>query len=162
VRLGTAWQAAQGLLAELRRIAPESETSTAGSLRRMRETIGDVDLLCATNRPVEVLAAFVALPMAEQVLAHGDTKASIRVAGALPRLVELADMRGALHCHTTASDGHLSIEQLAQTALERGYEYAAVTDHSPSAAYAGGLSPERLLAHVAAVRAFNAKQSRIR
>ena len=52
--------------------------------------------------------------------------------GTLPELIELGDLRGDLHCHTTASDGTASIEEMAQAALDAGYEYLAITDHSAS------------------------------
>lgn len=65
--------------------------------------------------------------------------------GALPRLVERADLRGVLHVHTEWSDGRASIEAMAEAARALGYEYLAICDHSRSAAYAGGLSTERLL-----------------
>ena len=63
---------------------------------------------------------------------------------ALPTLIEASDILGVLHCHTTYSDGKLSVEQLARACQERGYKYLAICDHSQSAAYAGGLSPDRL------------------
>ncbi|HVP40216.1 MAG TPA: DNA polymerase/3'-5' exonuclease PolX [Candidatus Saccharimonadales bacterium] len=248
--LGLADAVVTELMAALRRAVPKVILSPAGSLRRMRETVGDLDLLAATTRPADVLQAFVELPQVAEVLAHGDTKASVRVehglqvdlravapesygaalqyftgskdhnvrlrdrakrmglkineygvyrgekrvagateeecyralglpwippemredrgeidlaeAGKLPRLVELGDIRADLHCHTRASDGDLTLEQLADEALKRGYRYAAVTDHSVSAGYAGGLSAERLKVHLQAVHAFNQKQSKIR
>jgi DNA polymerase (family X) len=64
------------------------------------------------------------------------------------RLLELADINAELHAHTTASDGHLSIEELASKAKERGFHTIAVTDHSRSSAQANGLSIERLMQHV--------------
>ncbi len=74
-----------------------------------------------------------------------------------PRLVELDDIKAELHAHTTASDGEMSIEELAERAKARGFHTIAVTDHSKSSVIAGGLSVERLMAHVAAVRDANAK-----
>ncbi|MGH7594292.1 MAG: helix-hairpin-helix domain-containing protein, partial [Gemmatimonadales bacterium] len=58
----------------------------------------------------------------------------------VPRLVELVDVCGFLHCHTSASDGSNSIEQIAHACHTAGYQYAGITDHSRAAAYAGGLS----------------------
>jgi DNA polymerase (family 10) len=66
----------------------------------------------------------------------------------LPKLIERSDYRGDLHCHTTASDGTASIEQMALAAIERGYEFLAITDHSKSQVIANGLTPERLLKHI--------------
>jgi DNA polymerase (family 10) len=62
----------------------------------------------------------------------------------LPNLVCLDDLRGNVHTHSTASDGKASLEQLAQAAQERGYEYLAITDHSQRLTVANGLTPERL------------------
>ncbi|HYE61783.1 MAG TPA: DNA polymerase/3'-5' exonuclease PolX [Phycisphaerales bacterium] len=73
------------------------------------------------------------------------------------RLVEVADIKAELHAHTTASDGQLSIEELAEAAKARGYHTIAVTDHSRSSAVAGGLTVERLLTHINAVRSAKVK-----
>jgi len=81
---------------------------------------------------------------------RGEVEAALE--GRLPRLITLADIRGDLHTHTTASDGTASIEEMARAALERGYKYLAITDHSPSSAIANGLSVERLKKHIAAIR----------
>jgi DNA polymerase (family 10) len=67
---------------------------------------------------------------------------------ALPRLIELGDIRGDLHMHTTASDGHASIEEMAGTARERGYEYVAITDHSASHGFGDDVPPDELLRQV--------------
>jgi DNA polymerase (family 10) len=64
--------------------------------------------------------------------------------GELPELVTLADLRGAVHCHTDASDGRHTLEQMARAADALGLSYMTVTDHSPAAHYANGLSAERL------------------
>jgi DNA polymerase (family 10) len=77
------------------------------------------------------------------------------------RLVEVADIKAELHAHTTASDGQLSIEELAETAKARGYHTIAVTDHSRSSAVAGGLTIERLLTHIDAVRSAKVKGIKI-
>lgn len=70
-----------------------------------------------------------------------------------PKLVSLDDIRGDLHLHTTASDGKFSIEQMARAAMERGYEYLAICDHSKSSTIANGLSLERMEDHIKAIRA---------
>ncbi|MGZ8378407.1 MAG: DNA polymerase/3'-5' exonuclease PolX [Gemmatirosa sp.] len=62
--------------------------------------------------------------------------------GALPELVELADLRGVLHCHSQYSDGAASIAEMAAAAHARGWGYLGITDHSQSASYAGGLPPD--------------------
>ncbi len=74
-------------------------------------------------------------------------------AGALPQLIELGDLKGDLHCHTTASDGTASIEQMAHAAREAGYEYLAITDHSASFGFGDEVSPERLTEQIEEIRA---------
>ena len=91
---------------------------------------------------------FVAPEMRED---HGELD------GELPRLIEIGDIRAELHAHTTASDGKLSIEDLAGCARRRGFHTLAITDHSQSSAIAGGLDPERLLRHIDAVREADAR-----
>ena len=71
--------------------------------------------------------------------------------GSLPDLIELGDLRGDLHCHTTASDGTASIEQMAQAAREAGYEYLAITDHSASMGFGNEVSPEQLREQIARI-----------
>lgn len=73
-------------------------------------------------------------------------------AGTLPDLIEQGDLTGDLHCHTTASDGTASIEEMAQAAKEAGYEYLAITDHSASFGFGDEVSPDALRAHVEAIR----------
>jgi len=234
--LGVAWDLAQGIMAQIRAGTPVDQMEAAGSLRRMRETIGDIDILVTSDQPEAVMERFVNLDVVGEVLAHGPTKSSIRTyagiqadlrvvapesfgaalqyftgskqhniklrdlavrmklklneygvfdvsgeaerrvggrteeemykamglpmmppemredqgeieaakAGKLPRLIELSDIRGDLHAHSDWSDGAESIEEMARAAKERGYEYLAMTDHSPSETVANGLSIERL------------------
>ncbi len=65
-------------------------------------------------------------------------------AGRLPQLITLEDIRGDLHSHTIASDGHNTIEEMGLAARERGYEYLAITDHSASHGFGNDVSPEQL------------------
>lgn len=74
-----------------------------------------------------------------------------------PTPIELSDIKAELHSHTTASDGSMSIEELARQARQRGFHTIAVTDHSKSSAIAGGLSPERLVEHIKAIHAARKK-----
>src|SRR5688500_11858799 len=71
---------------------------------------------------------------------------------ALPELVELGDIRGELHCHTTASDGRNSIEQMAEAALGRGYGYIAITDHSASHGFGNDVQPDQLRVQIEHIR----------
>jgi DNA polymerase (family 10) len=72
--------------------------------------------------------------------------------GRLPQLIELDDIRGDLHMHTTASDGHASIEEMAEAARERGYQYVAITDHSASHGFGDDVQPDELLRQVERIR----------
>jgi DNA polymerase (family X) len=77
--------------------------------------------------------------------------------GRLPRLVELADLRGDLHMHTVATDGRDDIETMARTAQASGLSYVAITDHSQALAMANGLDEARALEHAARVREASAR-----
>jgi DNA polymerase (family X) len=79
------------------------------------------------------------------------------VDGQLPRLIELQDIRGDLHSHTTASDGKNSIEEMSIAARERGYEYLAITDHSASHGFGDEVSPEQLRRQIELVHEANAR-----
>lgn len=228
---------------ELTQYLEQPRVEAAGSLRRGRETVGDLDLLVCAGEPEPVLKKFVTHPKVGEVLARGENKASVkfgleqiqvdvrvlpeesygaalqyftgskthnvalrqralrqgltlseyglfqvadnaRVAGrteeevyerlgllwippelregqgeieaaeqqALPRLVELGDIRGDLHMHTTATDGRASLEEMAQAAKELGREYIAITDHSKALAMANGLDEERVVTFARNVR----------
>ena len=76
---------------------------------------------------------------------------------ALWPVLQLSDMRGDLHSHTTASDGHCSIDDMIAEAKRRGYEYFAITDHSKSQVQANGLRVDRLMEHIKAIHAAAAK-----
>lgn len=71
----------------------------------------------------------------------------------LPRLIEQSDIRGDLHMHTYATDGKNSIREMAEAALERGYSYIAITDHSKNLAMTNGLDDVRAMEHVERIRA---------
>ncbi|HYI17718.1 MAG TPA: PHP domain-containing protein [Solirubrobacteraceae bacterium] len=64
------------------------------------------------------------------------------VAGEPPALLEIADIRGDLHCHTTWSDGRASVEEMARAAIARGYDYVAICDHTPAVGAVPGLTPD--------------------
>ncbi|HTY08489.1 MAG TPA: DNA polymerase/3'-5' exonuclease PolX, partial [Candidatus Edwardsbacteria bacterium] len=245
--LGLALPVAREIVDHLRSALRAKLIAPAGSLRRMKETVGDIDILVCHRDGRKVVDVFTGLPRAARVLARGDTKGSIvtreglqidlrvveqnswgaalqyftgskdhnvrlrelarargmtineygifRVKGnnylggktedeiyatlglplfppelredrgeiqasrgkKLPRLVELRDIKGDLHCHSDWSDGSSSIEQMAQAAIARGYRYIAICDHSASASYAGGLKPARLRQQMAAIDKLNAR-----
>ena len=235
IPLGRAWPFAQELIAYLRQIPGVTAVEMAGSLRRMRSTVGDLDLVAATSDTQAVLSAFVSRGDVRQVSGQGDTKASVEFEsgiraqlwvhpperfgtawqyatgskdhnvrlresalkqglslsehallrsdgseilcareeevyaslglpwippelredrgevqaareGRLPNLIELADIRAELHSHSQWSDGKLSIREMAEEAIRRGYQVLAITDHSGSLGVAGGLSVDELKA----------------
>ncbi len=81
--------------------------------------------------------------------------ASLQSGPTLPALIERRDLRGDLHCHTTASDGTASIEEMAIAARDAGYEYLAITDHSASMGFGAEVSPDQLLAQVERIRSIS-------
>lgn len=84
---------------------------------------------------------------------RGELKAARE--GKLPKLIELADMKGDLHSHTTLSDGRNTLEEMAEAGRERGYAYMAITDHSASHGFGNHVTAERLWERIEEVRAWN-------
>ena len=84
---------------------------------------------------------------------RGELKAARK--GKLPDLVEIGDVKGDLHSHTTLSDGRNSLEEMAEAARDRGYAYLAITDHSASHGFGDHVTPERLWERIEEVRAWN-------
>ncbi len=236
MNLGRAYAIAEQFVSQLKKMKKVKRVSFAGSLRRMKETIRDVDILVDSSAPQKVIDSFVALPQVKSINAQGDTKASIlthegiqvdlrvvesRSYGAallyftgsknfnvkirqiaikkdmkineygvfsmkgekekflagktekevlsilnlpdippelredigemelfsvrkIPKLVELSDIKGDLHAHSVWSDGRNTISEMAKAAQQKGYEYIAITDHSPRLKIAGGVSVENL------------------
>jgi len=244
------------LIAELSKVPGVESVTPAGSLRRGRETVGDLDLLVTGPDATAALDRFVAYPRVEEVLGHGENKASAKVgreglqvdvralppgsfgaamqyftgskdhnvairtravkmgfklseyglfrvdgdfsdfkvageteagvyealglpwippelrensgeieaaaAGRLPELVELGQLRGDLHMHTTETDGRASLQEMAEAARALGYEYIAITDHSKALAMANGLDEKRVVAFARQVRQINREGAGIR
>jgi DNA polymerase (family 10) len=245
------WSAADELAETLRehlQACPAVERiELAGSYRRGRETVGDLDLLVISTKPVDVMDCFAEFPQWEQTLVRGDTKMSIRVLnsfqvdlrvvpqesfgaawqyftgskdhnvavrghakqlgmkvneygvfkvdgdqevqvagatekevyevlglphfaaemreareefqwaeqGTLPELIELSEIQGDLHMHTTATDGKATIAEMVAAARERGLQYIAITDHSQRVSVARGLTAERVVQQWEEVDRFN-------
>jgi DNA polymerase (family 10) len=80
----------------------------------------------------------------------------------LPKLIEKENLRGTFHCHTTASDGHNSLEEMAEAAQELGLEYLGIADHSRSSIQAHGIDEVKLRAQVARIRELNQKSNGFR
>ncbi len=234
----------------------------AGSYRRRKEIVHDVDLVVATKTPEAITKFFVAHPLVDSIIAQGPTKSSVRLRcgiqcdlrvvsvteypfalayftgnkehnielrsralqrgwtlneyrlaplppdpkakkkrpvkkiptvgdeadlyravdldfiapelrensgefGAaekhsLPKLIEEENLRGTFHCHTTASDGHNSLEEMAEAAQALGLEYLGIAEHSRSSIQAHGLDKAKLHAQVAAIRELNKKSDGFR
>src|SRR5207302_2026756 len=124
---------AREVVAALTAQARVERIEIAGSLRRARETVKDIDLLATATDPARVIEA--------------------ALSGTLPALVTADRIRGDLHAHTDWSDGHHPIETLIEAAEARGYEYIIVSDHSQSATVARGLSVDRLREQIRTLRA---------
>jgi DNA polymerase (family X) len=104
---------------------------------------------CATEAEVYAL---LGLQYIEPELRENRGELEAAASGTLPDLIDVGDLRGDLHCHTTASDGTASIEEMAIAARDTGYQYLAITDHSASFGFGDDLSPDRLRAHVERIR----------
>ncbi len=250
--INTVYHLAQKLLNVLGGLSGVEKIEVAGSLRRWRETVGDLDILIASEKSEPIMSAFTQLPDVKQILAHGPTKSSIiirdgmqvdlrvvkpenfgaalqyftgskahnialrRIAqkrkwklseyslsdkrdgriiaqrteeeiyealgmpwvppelredtgeieaaleNQLPKLVELSDIRGDLHVHTKWSDGRDTVESMAQAAIERGYEYIAISDHSKRIKIAKGLAETKLREQIEAIQKIDEELSDIR
>jgi DNA polymerase (family 10) len=170
-----------GLVVELRAVAPEqfgnllqhlSGSSAHNAALRERAVrrglhISEYGVLddatqkthhCSTEAEVYALAE---LRYIEPELRENRGELEAAAGGTLPKLIELADIRGDLHAHTTASDGHASIEEMAVAARERGYEYLAITDHSATHGFGNDVSPDQLRRQIELVRAVDAEISGI-
>jgi DNA polymerase (family 10) len=244
IKLATAAQYAEALAAWLRMAHGVTSVEIAGSYRRARETVGDIDILVVAADGSDAMRRFIAYDEVAEVLSGGPTRSSVvlrsglqvdlrvveaasrgaalcyltgskahnialrkiarerglklneygvfagraRIAGAsedevyralglpcippelredrgeiaaaragrLPRLIELADLRGDLHVHTRASDGHHSLAEMAQAAQSLGLAYIAITEHSRRLAMARGLDPRRLAEQCEAIDRLNA------
>jgi len=249
-RIGDVAFAAEQILEDLRDHPAVAQVAIAGSYRRRKEIVHDIDFIVATQSPEEVSQAFISHPLVASVHVQGTTKSSVyltsgvqadlrvvtnaqypfalnyftgskehnivmrqraldrgwtlneyrmepkngsegtaqpvppiyeerdlyRVLGldyiepelrenlgefkaseenTLPRLVSLDNLRGTFHCHTTASDGRASLEEMVEAAQELGMQYIGIADHSKSSFQAHGLEVERLLEQIAKIREMN-------
>ncbi|HVY95552.1 MAG TPA: DNA polymerase/3'-5' exonuclease PolX [Solirubrobacterales bacterium] len=91
---------------------------------------------------------------------RGELKAARE--GTLPQLIEVADIKGDLHSHTTLSDGRNTLEEMAEAARERGYAYLAITDHSASHGFGDHVTSERLWERIEEIREWNQRQGKDR
>jgi DNA polymerase (family 10) len=241
-------QLAQELKAYLRTCPAVDQLELAGSYRRGKETVGDLDVLATSSDSDAVMDHLAAWPLLDSIIARGDTKMSLRMGqafqvdlrvvpaesfgaalqyftgskdhnvairglarqqglkvneygvfsldsdayvagrdeadvyaalglpwippelrearqemqwasgGELPELLELKDIRGDLHMHTTDSDGRGTLAEMVAAAKHRGLQYIAITDHSRRVSMANGLGPERLLEQWARVDEWNRRE----
>ncbi len=131
----------------------------------LREDRGEIDAFAEAASESDPVSAGGKLARRKRGASTGHEPPASAATGharGVPRLVELQDIKAELHAHTTASDGVMSIVELATAAKRRGFHTIAVTDHSRSSAVAGGLSPERLREHIRDVREAGAQVQGIR
>lgn len=102
------------------------------------------------------------LPYIPPVLREDLGEMEAAAQGKLPKIVEIGDIQGDLHMHTSWSDGKYTTEEMVEAARKRGYRYVAITDHSKSLGVAGGLSDGDLIKHTEECRALDAKYPDIR
>ena len=115
-RLGDALPAAQTLLAHLRNSPAVEKAEIGGSLRRGKEIVKDLDLIAASNEPKEVMKAFVSAPNVEKVIAHGETKSSVLLAGGIPcdlRVIPPESWATALAHFTGSKEHNIALRQRA-------------------------------------------------
>ena len=112
------------------------------------------EILCAEEAEVYEALGLPWIPP-EMREAWGEIEAA--KAGRLPELVTIDDIKGDFQCHTTYSDGQVSVREMAEAAKARGYEYVLITDHSQSLGIAGGMSPDRILEQVKEIARVNKK-----
>jgi DNA polymerase (family 10) len=247
VPIGQALPIVEDILNSLSSLPGVKNMISAGSLRRFRETVGDIDIMGTADNPEKVINEFVALPVVKEVLAKGPTKASVILSpglqadlrmvehdsfgsllqyftgskehnialrtkyqkkglklseygitdvahdklekfateeafykrlgmqyippeiredqgeielseeNAIPRFVDLRDIKGDFHVHSDWSDGNNTIEEMALAAKDTGYKYIAITDHSKGLGIAHGLTEERLKEQVREISRLNQK-----
>ena len=243
IKLNTAQQFAEPIIDFLKSIKGVKEAIVAGSYRRRKETIGDLDILVAAANGTTIMNRFVAYEEVEKIVSKGTTRATVIlhsgiqvdlrvvpeksygaalqyftgskahnitvrtlaikkglkmneygvfrgetfIAGrneeevyaqiglpyiapelrenrgeveaglhhAIPHLITLKDIRGDLHSHSKATDGHFSIKEMAQSAQDKGYEYLAICDHSQHVTIAHGLDAKRLKAQIEEIDRLN-------
>ncbi|NDC01222.1 MAG: histidinol-phosphatase, partial [Verrucomicrobia bacterium] len=119
-RLGDALPVARDLLAQLRKCRAVQKAEIGGSLRRGKEVVKDLDLIVSSSRPTEVMKAFTTAPQVEKVVARGETKSSVLLAGGLPcdlRVVPAESWASALAHFTGCKEHNIA---LRQRAIDRG------------------------------------------
>ena len=157
-RFGACLVWATGSASHLDRLAAHAATMglrlSAGGLERGGDAVPAPD--------EAALYAALGLPCIPPELREGGDEVARAAAGTLPRLVERADLRGLLHCHSVYSDGANTLDDLADACRAAGYQYLGLTDHSMAAAYAGGMREDALTRQHAEIDALNARRDDVR
>ncbi len=118
--LGEAYPLAQSIIESLKELSPVKRISPAGSLRRMKETIRDIDILVTSNHPEQVMDVFTSLPQVREVFAHGETKSSVLMEGGFQvdiRVVAHSSFGAALQYFTGSKPHNIKLRELA---IKRG------------------------------------------
>ncbi len=129
--LGTALVLAEAILGELRPLKEVHEIAAAGSLRRMKETVKDIDILVTSTKPARVMEVFIGLPNVAEVLAHGETKSSVRLRENIQvdlRVVEPDCFGAALQYFTGAKQHNIRVRELAQRKELKVSEYGVFNE----------------------------------
>ncbi len=248
-KLADVFPIVDALLRYLKKSKAAEQVECAGSFRRRKDTIGDLDILAVANEGEKVIDHFVKFEEVADIISQGTTRSTVRlhsgiqvdlrvvpnmsygaallyftgskdhnialrklalqkklkineygafkgkkqIAGRseeemyrqiglpyippelreergeiaaafknhLPRLITLNDIRGDLHCHTKATDGNATLENMAKAAEEHGYEYIAITDHSKHLAFTHGLDKKTLFKQIKAIDKLNSKLKKL-
>jgi DNA polymerase (family 10) len=129
--LGTALVLAEAILGELKTLKEVNEIAAAGSLRRMRETVKDIDILVTSTRSARVMEVFTGLPNAAEILAHGETKSSVRLRENIQvdlRVVEPDCYGAALQYFTGSKQHNIRVRELAQRKGLKVSEYGVFNE----------------------------------
>ena len=131
--LGAALTLAETILETLRDLEEVDQISTAGSLRRMKETVKDIDILVTSKTPARIMEVFVGLPNVAEVLAHGETKSSLRLREGIQvdlRVVEPDCFGAALQYFTGSKQHNIRVRELAQRRELKVSEYGVFDGRS--------------------------------
>jgi DNA polymerase (family 10) len=151
---GAAWQYFTGSKAHnirLRELAVKRnwKLNEYGLFEAKKDESGDGEKQLAGRTEEEIYQKF-GLPWIPPELR--EDRGEIENANTLPKLIELKDIRGDFHMHTTASDGARTIDEMIEACIERGYEFMGISEHSKSSRIANGLDEKRLAAHIKDIR----------
>lgn len=128
-------------------------TATENHLEKVKSSKFKVENFESEQKIYESLA----MQYIEPELREGLNEVDLAKENKIPKLIELSDLKGILHNHSTYSDGMNTLKEMAEYCKELGYEYLGICDHSQSAFYAEGLKPDRVLAQHAEIETLNKK-----